>query len=374
MKIEAVDLYAISQPLIRPFVTSFGPQLDRDCLLVALHSDGLTGWGECVATNDPGYSYETAVTAWHILHDFLIPAVLGQEIEEPGDLSPLLGSVRGHPLAKAALDQAVWDLTAQRDGLSMAQKLAAPYTEGPRKRVKVGVSIGIQPTMEHTLALIQQHIDTGYGRVKLKIKPGHDVDLARTVRQTFPDLVFMLDANSAYTLQDADTLRALDHFRLLMLEQPLGHDDIYNHSKLRNLIETPLCLDESITSAAHAQFALEVGACDIINIKPGRVGGWTEARKVHDLGRQAGIDLWVGGMLETGVGRAAQLALASLPGFTLPGDISATERYYNPDITAPFELNAEDSTIAVPGRPGLGVEINMAQLAAVLQRRQSFSL
>ncbi len=372
MKIEAVDLYAISQPLIRPFVTSFGPQQDRDCLLVAVHSEGLTAWGECVATNDPGYSYETAETAWHILSDFLIPAVLGRDLQEPEDLGVWFRSVRGHPLAKAALDQAAWDLTAQRDGVSFAQKLAGVYEEGPRSRVKVGVSIGIQPSLEQTLALIQQHIDKGYGRIKLKIKPGYDIELARVVREHFPDLVFMLDANSAYTLNDVATLQALDQFNLLMLEQPLGHNDIYNHSKLRPQIETPLCLDESIVSADHAQFALEIGACDIINIKPTRVSGWTEARKIHDLGRQAGIGLWVGGMLETGVGRAAQLALASLPGFTLPGDISATERYYNPDITAPFVLNAEDSTIDVPTGPGLGVEIDMARLAVVIQRRQSF--
>ena len=243
--------------------------------------------------------------------------------------------MRGHPLAKAALDQAVWDLTAQRDGISFAEKLASPYPEGPRSRVKVGVSIGIQPSMKSTLDLIQQHVDKGYGRIKLKIKPGHDIELARTVRASFPGLVFMLDANSAYTLDDVATLQALDEFALLMLEQPLGYNDIYDHSKLRPQIETPLCLDESITSADLARFALEMGACDIINIKPTRVSGWTEARRIHDLGREAGIDLWVGGMLETGVGRAAQLALAALPGFTLPGDISATERYYDPDITEP---------------------------------------
>jgi o-succinylbenzoate synthase len=372
MKIEAVDLYAISQPLIRPFVTSFGPQQDRDCLLVTIHSAGLTGWGECVATNNPGYSYETSVTAWHVLSDFLIPSILGQEIKEPEDLGLLLRSVRGHPLAKATLDQAIWDLAAQRDGLSLAAKLAAPYPEGPRSRVKVGVSIGIQPTMDQTLAVIQEHIEKGYGRIKLKIKPGHDLELARTVRENFPDLVFMLDANSAYSLQDVATLQALDEFDLLMLEQPLEHDDIYNHSKLRPQLKTPLCLDESIVSVDHAQFALEIGACDIINIKPTRVSGWTEARKIHDIGRQAGVGLWVGGMLETGVGRAAQLALASLPGFNLPGDISATERYYDPDITAPFALNTQDSTIDVPTAPGLGVEINMVRLAEVLQRRQIF--
>jgi O-succinylbenzoate synthase len=372
MKIEAIDLYAISQPLIRPFVTSFGPQLERDCLLVAVHSEGLTGWGECVATNNPGYSYETAETAWHILSDFLIPALLGKDLQEPEQLVGWFSSVRGHPLAKAALDQAAWDLAARRDGVSFAEKLASPYEDKPRSRVKVGVSIGIQPTMDQTLKLIQQHVDKGYGRIKLKIKPGHDIELARTVRETFPALTFMLDANSAYTLNDVATLRALDAFDLLMLEQPLGYNDIYTHSKLRPQIETPLCLDESITSAEQARFALEIGACDIINIKPARVSGWSEARLVHDLGWAAGIDLWVGGMLETGIGRAAQLGLASLPGFTLPGDISATERYYDPDITAPFVLNAEDSTINVPKGPGLGVEIDMARLANVILRRVSF--
>ncbi len=317
---------------------------------------------------------KTAVTAWHILADFLIPALRGQDIQEPADLGPLFKYVRGHPLAKAALDQAVWDLTAQRDGLSFAQKLAAPYPQGARSRVKVGVSIGIQPSLDATLELIQEHIEKGYGRIKLKIKPGYDIQLAQAVRTAFPDLVFMLDANSAYHLNDAPTLQALDAYNLLMLEQPLGYDDIYEHSKLRPLLRTPLCLDESITSAAHARFALEIGACDIINVKPSRVSGWTEARRIHDLGVEAGLGLWVGGMLETGVGRAAQLALASLPGFTLPGDISATERYYNPDITAPFLLNAADSSIDVPTGPGLGVEIDTDRLTAVTQRQQTFKM
>ncbi len=372
MKIEAIDLYLISQPLIRTFVTSFGPQQERECLLVAVHAQGLTGWGECVATNNPGYSYETTKTAWHILSEFLIPAMLGHDLQEPEQLAGWFRSVRGHPLAKAALDQAAWDLTAQRDNISMAEKLALPYVEGPRAKVKVGVSIGIQPTMEETLRLIEQHVNKGYTRVKLKIKPGHDVLLARTVRETFLNLSFMLDANSAYSLSDVATLRALDEFDLLMLEQPLGYNDIYDHSKLRPQIETPLCLDESITSADLARFALEIKACDIINIKPSRVSGWTEARLIHDMGWEAGVDLWVGGMLETGIGRAAQLALASLPGFTLPGDISATERYYDPDITAPFILNSEDSTIDVPTGPGLGVELDMARLASVIQHRKSF--
>ena len=373
MKIEAIDLYYISQPLIRPFVTSFGPQQERDCLLLALHSEGLVGWGECVATNDPGYSYETAKTAWHILSDFLIPATLGQALEEPEDWPSRYRFVRGHPLAKAALDQAAWDITAQRDGLSFAQKLAAPYEEGPRQRVPVGVSIGIQPSIPETLDLIQQYMEKGYQRIKLKIKPGYDIALARTVREQFPTLSFMLDANSAYTLEDRPTLQALDAYDLLMLEQPLGYDDIYNHSKLRPFLKTPLCLDESIVSLDHAQFALEIGACDIINIKPSRVTGWTVARQIHDLGVKAGSGLWVGGMLETGVGRAAQLALASLPGFNLPGDISATERYYDPDIVPAFVLNSEDGTITVPDGPGLGVEIDFDRLASVTLQHKTFN-
>ncbi|MFQ5419665.1 MAG: o-succinylbenzoate synthase, partial [Anaerolineae bacterium] len=345
MKIERIDLYHISMPLVRPFRTSFGEQLQRDCLILALHSEGLTGWGECVATNDPGYSYETVETAWHILRDFLIPAVLGQNLQEPEEVADWMKPVRGHPLAKAAIDQAAWDITAQRDGLSFAQKLAAPYPEGPKERVKVGVSIGIQPTIPETLKVIERHLGEGYGRIKLKIKPGRDVELARAARAAFPGVPIMLDANSAFTLADAATFQAMDDLDLLMIEQPLGYEDIYDHSQLRPQIKTPLCLDESIHSADHARFAIAIAACDIINIKPARVSGWTEARRVHDLGRAAGLGLWIGGMLETGIGRAAQLALASLPGITLPGDISATARYYDHDIATPRFLNADDSTI-----------------------------
>lgn len=372
MKIEQINLYYISQPLVSPFATSFGMQQQRDCLIVALHGEGLTGWGECVATNDPGYSYETAQTAWHILSDFLIPAVAGRDLNEPEELQDRFKFVRGHPLAKAALDQAAWDITAQRDGLSFAQKLAQPYPEGPRQRVKVGVSIGIQSTIEKTLEVIQSYLDKGYGRIKLKIKPGHDLALGRAARQAFPGVPIMLDANSAYQLADAPLFQAMDDLDLLMLEQPLDYEDIYDHSHLRPQIKTPLCLDESIHSADHARYALALSACDIINIKPSRVGGWTEARKIHDLCRANAIPVWCGGMLETGVGRAAQLALASLPNFTLPGDISATDRYYKQDITAPFYLNAEDSTIDVPAGPGLGVEVDMEQLAAVTLRQAQF--
>ena len=373
MKIERINLYHLSMPLVSPFVTSFGRQLERQCLILALHAEGVTGWGECVANSTPGYSYETAVTAWHILSDFLIPAVLGQDLQEPEDVVDWMRFVRGHPLAKAALDQAAWDVMAQRDGLSLAQKLAQPYAEGPRDRVKVGVSIGIQPTIEQTVAVIEKHLGEGYGRIKLKIKPGHDLQIAQSARAAFAGVPIMLDANSAYTLADAPVFQAMDDLDLLMLEQPLAYEDIYDHSQLRPQIQTPLCLDESIHSADHARFALAIGACDIINIKPSRVSGWTEARKVHDLCREGGVPVWVGGMLETGVGRAAQLALASLPGFTLPGDISATDRYYEHDIATRFRLNREDSTITVPTEAGLGIEVDQERLAAVTLRRQTFT-
>jgi O-succinylbenzoate synthase len=371
MKIERIDLYHIRMRLVSPFVTSFGHQEERDCIILALHSEGLTGYGECVANHDPGYSYETAKTAWHILTDFIVPAVIGKDLQEPEEVQGWLSFVRGHPLAKATLDQAAWDITAKRDGLSLAQKLAAPYAEGPRERVQVGVSIGIQPSIQETMTVIERHLAEGYRRIKLKIRPGHDLELAKAARAAFPDTRIMLDANSAYRLEDAPIFQAMDDLNLLMIEQPLAYEDIYDHSKLRPQIESPLCLDESIHSADHARFALAIGACDIINIKPARVSGWTEARKVHDLCRAHDIPVWCGGMLETGIGRAAQLALASLPAFTLPGDISATSRYYAQDITEPFFLNEEDSTISVPSGPGLGVELDMKQLAAVTLNQAS---
>lgn len=373
MIIERIDLFHIVQELVSPFVTSFGEQQMRHGLLLAMYSDGLVGWGECVAHKEPGYSYETSETAWHVLTEFLIPALLGTNIEEPAELSNHLNFVRGHNMAKASIDLAFWDLASQREGVSLARMLAAPYEEEPRSRVKVGVSVGIQPTIEGTLKVIEKYLLQGYSRIKLKIRPGHDLQLARAARAEFPDLMIMLDANSAYSLQDAEVFRAMDDLDLLMIEQPLEYDDIYHHSQLHGMMATPLCLDESINSARQAQFALAIDACDIINIKPGRVGGWTEAREIHDLCRSAGMPVWCGGMLETGVGRAGQLALASLPGFTLPGDISATERYYKLDVARPdFTLNETDSTIDVPVGPGLGIEVDHDRLEKLSTRKATF--
>ncbi|KAA3659766.1 MAG: o-succinylbenzoate synthase, partial [Chloroflexi bacterium] len=356
--IERILMHHITMPLRSPFTTSFGREYDRECIIVEMKNGSHVGYGECVASELPGYSYETAGTAWHVLSKFLIPAVVGKDLEEPEMIQEWMKEVRGHPMAKAALDQAAWDFIAKRDGISFAEKLAKPYAEGPRERVKVGVSVGIQEDVYDLIDLLEEYQIEGYSRIKMKIKPGYDLEYIRKAREIYEDFPFMVDANSAYTLNDVDLFKKMDDLNLMMIEQPLGFEDIYDHSQLHPQIKTPLCLDESITSFNHARAAIGMNACDIINIKPGRVGGWTIARQIHDLCADAGIGLWVGGMLETGIGRAGQLALASLPGFTLPGDISATERYYEEDIATEFKLNIEDGTITVPKGPGLGVELD----------------
>jgi len=375
MKIDRIELTHLSMPLKHPFETSFGLQTERECILVTAYAGGLVGWGECVALSRPAYSYETTGTAWHLLADTLIPVVLGQGWQEIGELVALTAWVRGHRMAKAGLQAAAWDLVAQRDGVSLATKLAEPYAEPPRERVAVGVSIGIQPTVEETLARIAGFLEAGYGRIKLKIKPGRDLELASATRRAFPEVPLMLDANSAYTLDDADLFRQMDDLDLLMIEQPLAHDDIYEHSRLQAQLATPICLDESVETPAQAGWALAIDAGRVINIKPGRVGGLWEARQIHDLCRGQGVPVWCGGMLETGIGRAANLALASLPNFTLPGDISATERYWERDVVEErFTLNAADSTITVPDRPGLGVTVDHKAVARYTLKNQVFEM
>jgi len=373
MKIERVELHQIELPLVHPFETSFGRESTRTCILVAVHAGGLTGWGECTAEVGPWYSYETVETAWHVLGDFLIPFVLGQEITSPADVVARFRRVRGHPMARAGLESGVWDLLAQAQGVSLAELLGGQKAcpeHGQRDRVKVGVSVGIEPTLNELLDQVAQYVDEGYGRVKLKIKPGWDVDVVRAVRERWPDLPVQVDANSAYTLDDAPVLRELDQFNLLLIEQPLHHDDIVDHAKLQAQLRTPLCLDESIHSPEHARWALDIAACRVINIKVGRVGGLTAARQIHDLCAERGVPVWCGGMLETNVGRAANVAMATLPNFSLPGDISASARYYpeGKDIAAPnFVLN-DDSTLSVPAAPGLGVRVVPERLAAARLR------
>jgi O-succinylbenzoate synthase len=360
MKIEFVTLHHLRMELRTPFETSFGRINTRDCILLEVFAEGLIGYGECAADRDPGYSYETVGTAWHILSEFIIPAVLDHELTQPGDIYEHMDFVRGHNMAKAGLEMAVWDLFGKIEGKSLRDMLG-----GKRDKVEVGVSVGIQESTKSLVKVVENYLDQGYRRIKIKIKPGRDVEDSHAVRMAFPDLKLQVDANSAYTLQTAQALMPLDDLGLLLIEQPLAEDDLWDHKHLQIHMTTPICLDESIVSLRHARQALEMEACRVINIKAGRVGGIAQGVKIHDLCQAQNIPVWCGGMLETGVGRAANLALASLPGFLLPGDISATERYYSEDITQQrFVLNP-DSTITVPDSPGLGVELEHESLKRV---------
>lgn len=369
--VRAIRLYPIAMTLVERLRTSFGEEPFKTAVLVELETDeGITGWGESSAEINPGYSYETVGTSLHVLSEFLVPAVLGKTIADPVEVPELLSAVRGHPLAKHAVEAAVWDAWSQTNGLSMAAAFAhhLPPEHQPRGYATVGVSIGIQPTVEATLAIIEKRLKQGYGRIKLKIKPGWDVELARGVRAVYPDILLMLDANSAYTLADSEHLQQLDAFKLLMIEQPLGYNDIYEHSKLQPLLKTPVCLDESIHSANDLRLALDLGACRILNLKPARVSGYTESLEIYRICAAHDLPLWIGGLLETGVGRAANLAFASLPAVTLPCDISATDRYYAPDLTEPPFVLGEHSRIAAPTAPGIGVSVHRARVEAAAQR------
>jgi O-succinylbenzoate synthase len=350
-------------PLRAHFETSFGRIYERDCLLLEVYAEGLTGYGECVADRDPGYSSETITTAWHVLRDFLAPAVLGQEVVDPEDFQHRVNHVRGHLMAKAGLEMALWDLLGKKESRSLQQLLG-----GERHRVEVGVSVGLQDSVDMLVDVVTNYLDLGYGRIKIKIKPGRDVGDTKAVREAYPDLRLQVDANSAYTLETAYNLQPLDDLNLLLIEQPLADDDLWDHSRLQIQFQTSLCLDESILSVRHARQALEMGACRIINIKAGRVGGLSQAVAIHNLCFGQGVPVWCGGMLETGVGRAANLALASLPGFSLPGDISASERYYLQDITHQRFILEPDSTISVPQEPGLGVTIDRQALERFTQK------
>lgn len=367
MRVEQMILRRIKMPYRSPFQTSRWVEHDRECVIVEAHADGLTGWGECVASAVPSYSYESTTTNWHVLEDFLIPAVLAADLPDIPAYRSAVAFISGHPMAKAGLEMALWDLFAQRAGVSL-QKLLG----GSGDRVKVGVSVGIQESPEKLLDVVNGYLADGYRRVKLKIKPGRDVSEVAIIRRHHPDLLLQADGNSVYRLGDTAHLKALDEFDLLLLEQPLGEDDIIDHAKLQPQLHTAVCLDESIHSLDHARWALELGACRIINIKPGRVGGMHEAKRIHDDCLARGVPVWMGGMLETGIGRAANLALASLPGFTLPGDISASMRYYFEDIIeTPFALNP-DSTLSVPQGVGLGVAVSRPALDKVTQASKTF--
>lgn len=366
MRIERAVLREIPLRLREFFEISSGGSQDRRILLLTLHGEGLEAWSECVAANDPSYSYETVDTAWHVLTDFILPRIVGRAIDGPEDALTPVSWIRGHGMAKAAVEMAAWDMAARADGVSLSKMLG-----GTRDAVAVGVSVGLKPTDEALHEQVQGFIDDGYARIKIKIKPGRDVEMLAGLRERFPDVAFMADANSAYRLSDAHRLRELDALALMMIEQPLRYDDFLDHARLQNVLETPICLDESIKSDADAELALELGSGRIINIKPGRVGGHGESRRIHDRMGRAELPVWCGGMLESGVGRAHNVALASLPGFTLPGDISASQRYWERDIVSP-EFEVRGGKMAVPTGLGIGVEVDEERIAALTVREATF--
>jgi len=358
--IKDIKLHVVALPLVELLKTSFGAEPYKSAIIIEVVTEnGLTGWGETALKTKPSYGAETVLTALHITQDFLIPKLIDKTISSPMEVATLTESVRGNHHAHAGIESAIWDVLAKANDMRLCDYFAHHLPEGntPRDRIVAGVSIGIQDTIEEQLAIIQKRVDEGYKRIKLKIAPGWDVDVAKAVREQFPDIMLMLDANSAYTLEDAEHLKQLDQFNLIMIEQPLSYDDIYEHSKLQPQLKTPICLDESIYSAHDWKIALELGAGKILNLKPTRVGGYSESLKLYELCVENDNPLWIGGMLETGIGRAANVAFASLPGVTLPSDISATDRYFDPDITEPpFVLN-DDSTLSVPDGIGIGVEV-----------------
>ncbi|PYQ14409.1 MAG: o-succinylbenzoate synthase [Acidobacteria bacterium] len=352
MKIDRVEVRHLRLPLRRPFETSFGRTIHKEFLLVAASAGGVTGYGECVADADPYYLPETNQTVLHVLRDFLVPIVLGRELSHPRELGPAFARVRGHEMAKAALEMASWELHARREGAPLHRVLG-----GRGGTVAAGVSIGLQPGPAALVDRVAEELASGYRRVKIKIKPGHDRELVQAVRARWPELPLMVDANSAYAPADAAVFREMDAQRLMMIEQPLAWDDLVDHAELQRQLRTPVCLDESIRSGEDARRALQLGACRVINIKVGRVGGFSQSLAVHDVCRRASVPVWCGGMLETGIGRLANVHLQTLPGFTLPGDTSASARYFEEDLVDPPVVVSRDGTIEVPEGPGIGHQI-----------------
>ena len=370
--VERVDLYLVRLPLVRPFTTSSHTKDHLEHILVRLRTtDGGEGWGECASPSDPYYCPETVETCWHILRDFLAPALLGRPWEHPEQVGGLWARVRGNNFAKAGIEMACWDLDASARGLSVARALGG---DEARPFIESGISLGIEATPPLLLQQVERAVAQGYKRIKMKIGPGRDVQYVAAVREKYPDLPVMVDANSAYTLNDIPVLKELDRFALMMIEQPLGDDDIVDHATLQRELRTPICLDESIHSAADCRKALDLDAGRIINIKVSRLGGLSEAKRTHDLCRARGIPVWCGGMHEFGVGRAANIAINSLPGFTLPGDVSGSDERYKEDIVAP-PVRAHAGRLPVPlDRPGLGHDVAESRLRAATVREESIAL
>ena len=366
MKIEAITLREIQMPLVHFFETSFGRTYSRRILLVTVHSEGVDGWGESVVGEDPFYSSEWIETAWPTMTKYLIPALLGQRIESGRECPALFAKVRAHRMAKAGLENAVWDAEATQKKVPLWKLLG-----GTRREIPCGVSIGIQDSVEQLLEKIQTELAAGYRRIKIKVKPGWDVNVLERIRSRWADITLSCDANSAYTLDQVEHLRKFDPFNLLMIEQPLWNDDIYYHARLQKELRTSVCLDESIVSVRSAAFAVETGACRIINVKVGRVGGFSEALKIHDLCHVHSIPVWCGGMLETGIGRSHNIALSTLENFRLPGDVSASKRYWKEDIIEPEVEVSPDGMIAISDQPGTRYRVKPDLIEKLTVRKET---
>jgi O-succinylbenzoate synthase len=367
--ITSIELREICLPLIHFFETSFGRTTERRIILArVVDREGAEGWGECTCGEGPFYSDEWTETAWPTLKEFLGPMVVNQDLSGAAGVYDLMKRVRGHRMAKAAIETACWDLEARREGVPLWKHLGGVQAEIPS-----GVSIGIQDSPEQLIEKIEKEVSAGYQRIKIKIKPGWDLDIVRRVRAAFPDIQLMGDANSAYTLKDVSLFKALDEFKLMMLEQPLAYDDMFDHAELQQQLATPICLDESVKTPADAEHAIALKACRIINVKLGRVGGHAPAKQVERIARESGIPVWCGGMLESGIGRAHNIAMATLAGFVLPGDVSASSRYWTEDIIEPPVTVSSRGTITAPDKPGLGFDLNLKRIAQLTTRKETIT-
>src|SRR5579872_608683 len=367
MRIESITLRELEMRLKWPFETSFGVTQKRRVLLVEMIANGVTGWGEVTTGEAPYYNYETSDTAWLIISEFIAPLLIGKELETASDVPLLINRIRGHQMAKAGVENALWDIEAQQKNLSLSKLLT-----GVREEIPGGVSLGIRESPQSLVEKVGEELSNGYQRVKMKIKPGKDLDFVAAVRKQFPRAMLSVDANSAYSLSDVDHLRKFDDYDLLMMEQPLQWDEIYSHAKLQKHIKTALCLDECISHARHAEAAIELAACRILNIKVGRVGGHTEARRVHDVCLQHSIPVWCGGMLESGIGRAHNIAISTLPNFALPGDVSASKRYWKEDIIDPEVEITPRGTIRVPQGSGIGYSVKREFVEHLTVKKQTW--
>ena len=370
IQVDRIVLRQIAMPLVHFFETSFGRTYSRKIVLVEAVADGVSGWGEVTCGENPFYNEEWTASAWGIVRDYVAPRVLHHEFASADEVGDRTEHIRGHKMARGGVEAAFWDLEARLNGVPLHRQIGGGSSSGERREIACGVSIGIQNTVPNLLKTIKKELAAGYQRIKIKIKPGWDIDVIREVRKTFPNILLMADANSAYTLEHTEHLKRLDEFNLMMIEQPLAHDDIVDHAVLQAQIETPICLDECIRTAHHAEQAIALAAGRILNIKLGRVGGFREAKRVHDLAQDHGIPVWCGGMLESGIGRAHNIALSTLPNFVLPGDVSASQRYWSRDIIRPEVEVSPQGTIVVPTGVGFGYELDRDFLKQVTVREE----